>query len=136
MNSLILRTSARLLLPALLLFSLIVLLRGHNAPGGGFIGGLIAASGFALHALANGRETALATLRVEPIALLGAGLLLAVLSGVAGMVAGEPFLTHQWAILDLGLTTLPLGTALPFDVGVYLVVLGAVTTILFEFMER
>ena len=56
MNSLILRTSARLLLPAMLIFSLIVLFRGHNDPGGGFIGGLIAASGVAVFAFGFGRS--------------------------------------------------------------------------------
>ena len=54
MKSLILTTGARLLIGLFLVFSLYVLLRGHNAPGGGFIGGLIAACGFAIHAFASG----------------------------------------------------------------------------------
>ena len=132
MNSLILRTSARLLLPAMLIFSLIVLFRGHNDPGGGFIGGLIAASGVAVFAFGFGREAALTTLRVDPIVMLGVGLLVALSSGLLGLFAGEAFLTHHWTFPG----GLPVGTALVFDVGVYLVVLGAVTSILFEFMER
>ncbi len=136
MDSLILRTGARLLLPVMLLFSLVILFRGHNDPGGGFIGGLIAASGIAVHALGHGREAAIDAMRVDPLVLIGVGLLLALSSGIAGLAIGETFLTHVWLIVDLGFTELPLGTALIFDLGVYLVVLGAATSILFEFMER
>ena len=58
MNSVIFRTSAHVLLPFMLSLSVIVLLRGHNEPGGGFVGGLLAASGFALHAMAFGHASA------------------------------------------------------------------------------
>ncbi|HMN02746.1 MAG TPA: MnhB domain-containing protein, partial [Geobacter anodireducens] len=66
MQSLFLATAVRLLLPLLLLFSLFLLLRGHNEPGGGFVGGLVAAAAFALHALAHGVAAARRVLRVEP----------------------------------------------------------------------
>src|SRR5690606_19793499 len=76
MNSLILRTTSRIVLPIALAFSLYVLLRGHNEPGGGFIGGLIAAAGVAVHALPRGRLALLSMLRVSPKTLIGVGLTL------------------------------------------------------------
>ena len=76
MNSIILQTTSRLILPAALAFSIYVLLRGHNEPGGGFIGGLIAAAGIAVHAIPRGREALIAMLRVWPKTLIGAGILL------------------------------------------------------------
>ena len=76
-NSPIFRTAARLLMPLLLLFSVFLLLRGHNEPGGGFVGGLVAAAAFALYAIAFGVQRARQALLVKPMTLLGAGLLIA-----------------------------------------------------------
>ncbi len=123
MNSPILQTTTRLMLPLLLMFSVIVLLRGHNEPGGGFIGGLIAASGLALHAMAfNPRET-LALLHVNLETLLGVGLAMALLSGLIPLAMGEPFLQAMWHEFDIPLLgKLKVGTPLLFDVGVYIVV--------------
>ncbi len=123
MNNLILQVAGRLVLPVALLFSLYLLWRGHNAPGGGFVGGLIAAAGFTVYALPRGRDRLLAVLRWPPAALAGAGLLLALVSGLPGLWQGQPFLTHRWTFWDNGFG---LGTALLFDIGVYLAVLGAV----------
>lgn len=108
--------------------SLLVLLRGHNEPGGGFIGGLLAAAGFVVDALAHGPAHARKLLRTNPLNLLAAGLLLAALSGVPALLRGQPYLAAQWGgeLLSLG----KLGTVLLFDAGVYLVVLGAVTLML------
>lgn len=130
MNSLILRATSRLILPAALIFSVYVLLRGHNAPGGGFIGGLIAAAGIAVHALPRGRDGLERLLRASPKAYIGAGLALAILSGLPALFAAAPFLTHRWFLLDFGI-----GTTLLFDVGVYLVVIGAVLTFLSYYLE-
>ena len=130
-DSLILRTSGRLILPAALVFSVYVLLRGHNAPGGGFIGGLIAAGGFTVYALPRGRTTLLALLRVRPKALVGAGLLFALVSGLPGLVLGQPFLTHQWSAPG----GVPVGSTLIFDLGVYLVVVGAALAFLSFYLE-
>lgn len=129
MNSLILRTSSRLVLPAAIIFSIYVLLRGHNAPGGGFIGGLIAAAGIAVHALARGRDS-LSTLRVSPKALIGTGLILALASGLPVLFFGTAYLTHLWISPSFGL-----GTALVFDIGVYLCVVGSVLTFLAYYLE-
>ena len=75
MDSLILRSAARLLLPLLLLFSIFLLLRGHNEPGGGFSGGLVAAAAFALLTIATDVPTTRRTLRMSPRVFIGAGLL-------------------------------------------------------------
>lgn len=131
MSSLILKTSSRIVLPAAIIFSLYVLLRGHNEPGGGFIGGLIAAAGIAVHALPRGREALLRTLRASPKSLIGAGLFLALASGVPALVLGTAYLTHQWPFPSFGL-----GSTLVFDVGVYLCVVGSVLSFLAHYMEN
>lgn len=137
MRSLILVTAARLLTPLLLLFSLFLLLRGHNEPGGGFAGGLVAASAFILLAISRDPATARAALRVEPQALMGAGLLVAIGAGVAGLLMGQPLLTGQWIALALpDGSVLELGTPLAFDIGVYLVVLGATLTMVLTLAEE
>ena len=98
LTSTIFRTAARLLMPLLLLFSVFLLLRGHNEPGGGFVGGLVAAAAFALYAIAFGVERARQALLVKPLTLLGAGLLIALGSGVPAALRGQPFMTAQWAL--------------------------------------
>jgi multicomponent Na+:H+ antiporter subunit B len=130
MNWIPLRTVSRPVTMLLVGMSLLVLLRGHNEPGGGFIGGLLAAAGFVVQGLAYGPVSARRLLRLHPLSILAAGLLLAALSGVPGLLLGLPFMTAQWwgEMLQLGKA----GTVLVFDLGVYLVVLGAVTLILLE----
>lgn len=118
-HSLILESSARYVLWASVALSLFVLLRGHNEPGGGFIGGLIGALGFVFHAIALGSARTLRALRLPPLAWGGIGLLLAAASGLPALFAFVGgFLTHLW------IPGLPVGTVLVFDLGVYLVVLG------------
>lgn len=134
MNSLILSTATRYILPLLLLFSLFLLLRGHNEPGGGFVGGLVAAAAFALYAIAYGVRTARRVLGVDPRTLIGVGLLVALGSGVLGLALGAPFMTGLWseyAVPILG----KVGTPLLFDIGVYLVVIGVTLTIIFALAE-
>lgn len=131
MNSLILQTSSRIILPAAVIFSIYVLFRGHNEPGGGFIGGLIAAAGISVHALPRGRGALMALLKVSPKAIIGAGIALALTCGLPALLFAEPFLTHQWAFPG----GLALGTTLVFDVGVYLVVVGAILTFLSYYLE-
>ncbi|HMO51411.1 MAG TPA: Na+/H+ antiporter subunit B [Kiritimatiellia bacterium] len=136
MTSLILRTAARYLFPLILLFSIYVLFRGHNDPGGGFVGGLAAASAYVLYALAFDVKAARGLLRVDSARLTAWGLLLALLSGLAGLAAGRPFLTARWGKWTITETWIvKAGTPLLFDVGVYLVVLGVTVTILFALAE-
>ena len=130
--SLILRTSAPLLLWLPVLVSLYVLVRGHNEPGGGFVGGLIAAGGILFYAIARGAEAARHYLRPSPVGLCAIGVLIAAASGLPGLLApGQPFLTHLW-VFPAGL---PVGTALIFDVGVYVTVVGTVSTLFLSLVE-
>ncbi|WP_133127393.1 MnhB domain-containing protein [Legionella nagasakiensis] len=130
MNSLILQTISRLLLGWMLLFSLWLLLRGHNAAGGGFIGGLLAASACSLYLLAYGRQRLLTIIRFQPLIWLSSGLFLLLLSGLWGILAGKAFLTGIWLK-----TTAWLNSPLLFDVGVYLVVCFSILAVL-EGLER
>jgi multicomponent Na+:H+ antiporter subunit B len=128
-------TAMQLLLPLLLLFSLFLLFRGHNHPGGGFLGGLVAAAGFSLRALASGVAEARRLLYVHPRTLLAAGLSVALGSGLAGMASGDPFMTGWWVAVELPVFG-KFGTPLLFDAAVYLVVVGAITLIIFSLMEE
>jgi multicomponent Na+:H+ antiporter subunit B len=137
MTSLILSTATRFLLPLLLLFSISVLLRGHNDPGGGFIGGLIAAGSFALIAIAFGVRRSRRTLRANPRTLIALGLLAALGSGTFGLIGGRPFMSAYWVMLEIPiLEQLAVGTPFLFDCGVYLVVLGVALTIIFSLAEE
>jgi multicomponent Na+:H+ antiporter subunit B len=135
MTSSILQTAARVLMPLLLLFAVFLLLRGHNQPGGGFVGGLVVASSFVLYSIAFGVEAARRALLVRPMALLGTGLLVALVSGVPGVVGGRPFMTAIWRTLGMGSVTVDVGTPLVFDVGVFLAVIGVVLTIVFTLAD-
>lgn len=137
MNSLILQTATRLLLTLLLLFAIFLLLRGHNEPGGGFVGGLVAAAAFALYAIAFGPAAARRMVRVEPRRLISIGLLTAAGSGFVALLDGEPFLTGQWETVQiLGLPPIDLGTPLLFDGGVFLTVLGVTLTVILTLAEE
>jgi multisubunit Na+/H+ antiporter MnhB subunit len=122
------------MLALLLLESVFLLLRGHNMPGGGFIGGLVAAAAFALYGIAYGVEDARYILRVSPQQLIGAGLLSSLASGLFALFRADTFLAGQWLTLDLA-GGLKLGTPLLFDLGVYLVVVGITLMMIFSFEE-
>ncbi len=135
--SLILQVATRLLIPLLLVFSVFMLLRGHNLPGGGFVGGLIAGSAFVLYAFSRGAGAAQRVMRVEPQTLLGVGLACALGSGILALARGRAFLTGLWADLHLpGGIDLHLGSTLLFDIGVFFVVIGTVVLMVFSVEER
>jgi len=139
MTSLILRTTTRFLMPLLLLFSIFLLIRGHNDPGGGFAGGLVGASAFVLYALAFSVSATHEALAVEPRSLIGCGLLVALTSGLVPLIGGSTLMAHRhmWVKVKLsGFGELDLGTPLLFDLGVYLVVFGATLTIILTLMEQ
>jgi len=136
-KSLILRTAARFLLPLLLLFSVFLLLRGHNAPGGGFVGGLVAAGAFTIFNIAYDLNATRRLLSIPPPTLIGIGLLAAVGSALLSVAAGKPFMTALWTKVESpGLGTFDLGTPLLFDLGVYLVVIGVTLLIILPLSEE
>ncbi|EKO3608860.1 Na+/H+ antiporter subunit B, partial [Vibrio metschnikovii] len=136
-SALILQVAARFLLPMLLLFSIFLLLRGHNEPGGGFIAGLVASSAFALHLFAFTPVQTQRLIGVDGSQLMGVGLMIAMFSGAIGVIlSGSEFLTSVWWTVYLpGVGELKLSTPLLFDIGVYLVVIGMVTTLLLTLAE-
>lgn len=133
-NSLILITVVKYIIPLLLIFSFFLLLRGHNEPGGGFSGGLVAASAYALYAIANGVSEAEKLLIIDPLKLIALGLLVALGSGSYPLLLDESFMTGVWlknAIPVIG----KLGSPLIFDIGVYVLVLGIAAKIIFSLAE-
>ena len=137
MQSLILTTTTRLLAALLLMFSVYALLRGHNLPGGGFIGGLIGATAFILYTIATSVDEAQAALRVDPSNLAMAGLGVAALGGIGAAFAGQPFFTGQWLFLFRdGDSYVPLSTVLVFDIGVYMAVFGGILTLVFALEQE
>lgn len=180
MRTIILSTAIRLLTPLFLVFSVYILFRGHNHPGGGFIGGLIGSIAFVFHVLAHGANATAKVffsltlyhyprqqghsrtryflqimnanirgrrkgyrenhwnyifVRVRPVYLLALGLLLAVGSGIIGLLAGQSFMSGLW--LDVQLPIIgSLGTPLLFDAGVYLLVLGMVLKMIFTMSKE
>lgn len=134
MKSQILQTATKYMLPILLLFSVFVLLRGHYHPGGGFVGGLVASIAFVLHSFSYGTESTLRLLKHHPRVFVPFGLLLAAVSMFAPVFFGLPVMTGLW--LDEPIPVIGLiGTALFFDLGVYIVVIGVVLTILFTISQ-
>jgi multicomponent Na+:H+ antiporter subunit B len=127
--------AVRVLMPLLLLYSFFLLWRGHNAPGGGFVGGLVAAAAFVLYALTAGVDASRRALLIDPSTLLSLGLAVALLSGMPGVLLGGPFMSAAWGTLEVGTVRLTLGTPLVFDVGVFLAVTGVVLTIVFTLAE-
>jgi multisubunit Na+/H+ antiporter MnhB subunit len=134
-TSSILQTATRVLLPLLLLFALFLLLRGHNAPGGGFVAGLVVAAAFVLHAMAYGGAATRRALMVSPPLLLPIGLLVALISGLPGVMLGSPFMSGVWTTVGAGPGAVALGTPLLFDIGVFLAVIGVVLTIVLTLVD-
>lgn len=134
MKSVILKTTANYLLPLLLLFSVFILLRGHHYSGGGFVGGLVASIAFVLYAFAYGIEEGQKIFKRSPGYMLAFGLLLSVSMGVLPLFMGRPFMTGLWFGVSLPVIG-ELSSALFFDTGVYLLVIGTVLTILFTISE-
>lgn len=130
-RSVILELCVRAEFHTLLLVSLYLLFAGHNQPGGGFAGGLVASCAFCLLFVAGGEPEVRRVLPVAPTTFLGSGLFLAVFTGLVPLALGDEFL--ESAIVKV---TLPIigdvkgSTVLFFDTGVYLVVLGMVLLLL------
>jgi len=120
----------------MVLFSIFVLLRGHNEPGGGFIGGLIAASALAIFGIACGVASVRRAIVFHPMSISAFGLFIGALAGLPSLVLSQPYMTSQWLIFHLADVEIALSTPLVFDIGVYLVVVGAIGSIALSLEER
>jgi multicomponent Na+:H+ antiporter subunit B len=133
-NSFILKASVRILFVALNLFAAYLTLKGHNAPGGGFIGGLVSSLSLVLVSMVLGVDAARSLLRVDPLKLTLLGLLLAYGTSAGPALFNYPFLTHfvwDWDVPGFG--HVHVLTAQFFDFGVYFVVVGVVSKMMFSF---
>jgi multicomponent Na+:H+ antiporter subunit A len=135
-RSLILEVGVRGVFHVVLLFSLFLLFAGHNAPGGGFVGGLVAGAAFVLRDVAVDFSSTART-RVGPETILGTGLAVAVTTGVVSVLAGGELLESDTLTVDLPFFgSVKATSALAFDVGVYLIVVGVVLTIVQRLGEQ
>lgn len=130
-RSILLEVVVRLIFHALIVVSLYVLLVGHNAPGGGFAGGLVAGMALVARYLAGGRIELGAAAPLDAGKLLGAGLILAAGTALVPLFFGVDALTSTWFTIDLGFFgSVDFVTSTIFDIGVYLVVIGLVLDVL------
>ncbi|WP_350333352.1 Na(+)/H(+) antiporter subunit B [Coralliovum pocilloporae] len=136
MRTVIFRTIAPYLTALMVLFSIFVTLRGHNEPGGGFIGGLIAASAIAIYGVAAGVSSVRRSIYYHPMAFSGFGLFMAAIAGLPSLWERVPFLTGLWVFPEIFGVELALSTPLIFDLGVYFVVMGALSSIALALEER
>ena len=128
---LIFTAASRLLLPFALLVGAHLFLRGHNLPGGGFVAGLVVAIALLVQVMASGTEWTASRMRLNTTMLISAGVLVAAAIGLSPMIGGRPFLSSNHGYVTLpGLAPFELATAMIFDLGVLLCVLGAVLLIL------
>lgn len=134
-RSMILTETVNGLTPILLLFSVFLTFRGHNAPGGGFSGGLVMGAAIILRYLASGPD-GIRSLRIDPIVLMGGGLALAVATGAAALIGGSEFLESGIWHLEVPLIgEIEFVTASVFDIGVHILVVGVVMAILVALVE-
>lgn len=130
MRTVILDTTVKILMPFFFIFSVYLLFRGHNLPGGGFIGGLLAAIALFLHSMVFGINATLKSYRLNARIIIASGLLAALVSVLISLFMGLPLFTGVWSSFQLPLIG-NLGTPMLFDIGVYLVVVGVVLNITF-----
>lgn len=135
-NDIILKTATSILVFVILAFGVYLFLIGHNAPGGGFVGGLITSSAFTLLYMVYGMKTMEHIIRVNFQVVLAIGLLLAVTTGVGSLFVGAPFLTHTFAEFHFPIFgNVELATAMIFDFGIFLTVIGVTMTIILAIAE-
>mgnify|MGYP002804134809 CR=1 FL=1 len=125
------RVVMRWMFPFILLLAAHLFLRGHDLPGGGFAAGIAVAIAFVLQYMASGARWVEERLTIRPIVWIGLGLLISVVSGVGAWVFGQPFLTTWFQYADLPiLGRVPLASAVVFDLGVVVLVVGATVLML------
>lgn len=135
MPELYLRLLDRVLTPVLLLLAIVLMLGGHNRPGGGFIAGLLAAAAFELQILSRGDSFVRQAIGRYLQPTMGAGLLMAATAALLGIFQGG-FFKGLWWEAHLGPIQIDLSTPLLFDLGVFCVVLSVVTSYLLELSKK
>lgn len=130
MNSVIFRTGSHIVTGVMLMFSVYLLFRGHNNPGGGFIAGLIAVIAFTLLMLAETPDYVRQRLVFPPAIIAGTGIVISLFAGTLPLFLGQSFLSGLW------IKGTAIGSPLLFDFGVYLAVFGSVLTILLNVEEE
>ena len=133
MSSVIFSTVARPLFWLMLAVSVFILFRCHDEPGGGFVGGLVAALAVTIVALADRVPAARRRLRAHPVVIIGTGVVMAMVSGLPGLFIDGSFLAHQWLHFSNGFK---IGTTMLYDLGVYLVVMGGMLALVFRLYEE
>ena len=134
-RSVVLTETVNGLTPVLMLFSIFLTLRGHNAPGGGFAGGLVMGSAVVLRYLAAGPR-GVRSLRIDPIVLIGTGLLIGVVVGLTSLVADGSFLESAiWKFDVVILGKIKIVSSSLFDIGVHVLVVGAVMAVIVALAE-
>ena len=136
-QSMIFDQVTRMIFHITLLVSVYIMLRGHNAPGGGFAGGLIAGAAFVFRLLAGGSEGRTVVARLSPVVLIAVGMLLAIGTGFISLILGNEFLESAIVHVDLpAIGDVKLVSAAVFDLGVYLLVIGVVIIVLSHLASR
>ena len=134
-RSVVLTETVNGLTPVLVLFSIFLTLRGHNAPGGGFSGGLVMGSAVVLRYLAAGPR-GLRSLRIDPIVLIGTGLFIAVVVGLTSLVADGSFQESAiWKFEVAILGDVKIVSSSLFDIGVHVLVVGVVMAVVVALAE-
>jgi multisubunit Na+/H+ antiporter MnhB subunit len=134
-RNLILERVIPLLYWLILVAAVWILLRGHNAPGGGFIAGLVALAATAAQAIVFGAPSAVRRMPLEPMPLAVTGVALALFSGLPATLFGHAYLTHLWWTAPLGFAELPLSTVILFDIGVFCAVWGTLAGYIFALLR-
>jgi multisubunit Na+/H+ antiporter MnhB subunit len=135
MRNLILEKISKLYLIVMVVLSVFILLRGHNSPGGGFIGGIITSTGFIFYGIINGSDRVKKMLKISTIELMGAGLFMGLIALIIPLFSGrEPF-TGVWMEFRLLNSVVHIGTPLLFDTGIYFVVTGVFLSIIISVMD-
>jgi multisubunit Na+/H+ antiporter MnhB subunit len=129
--------SVSLIFYLLMIGSLYLLFAGHNRPGGGFVGGLVAGAAIALRYVAGGIDEVRRISPVKPWTILGVGLIVAATTATLPVLFGDPVLDNAYLELDVPVAGgIKVTSALVFDLGVYLVVVGLVLMVVEAFGER
>lgn len=136
MNTTILEKTARLFLWIVAVLSVILLLRGHNLPGGGFIAGIVLSVGFIFYGIVFGSHAIQKIIKYNSRTWMGIGLLLVLISAIIPVLAGSEVMTGTWLKISLPLMgEIHLGTPLLFDTGIFVTVAGLILSVIISIIE-